>query len=314
MNPVLARIAARQVQANREALGCGASMVGHRERLTEVILDRASPGGAGRLCLLGAGNANDVDLPRLARAYAEIHLVDIDAEALGRARERLSEAERARVSTHAAVELSGMFDDFEGWTRGAQRFTANRDELVQAVRAAARAVAARLPGPFDTVVSCCMLTQIQLSLRDLIGDRDPAFPTLRAAMNAIHVRVLAGLVAPRGKALLATDMASSTTCPLDTLPPDADLAKLFQELVAAGNLFFISHPGLLAAEIRRDPDLDRELTVRFPIGPWLWQNGPAIRYLVYALELAKDRSAAAPVDTTPRAASAQGKVKLIDVE
>jgi hypothetical protein len=289
MNPVLDRIAAWQVNANRTALGCETWMVGHRERLTGAILDRALPDGTGRLCLLGAGNANDVDLSRLVRSYREIHLVDIDAEALARVGDRLSAAERAQVSVHAPVELSGMFDDFETWTRVAPRFIASRDELAQAARAAARAVAARLPGPFDTVVSCCMLTQIQLSLRDLIGDRDRAFPPLRAVMNAIHVRLLAGLIAPRGNGLLVTDMASSTTYPLDALPPDADLAKLFQELVAAGNLFFIAHPGLLAAEIRRDPDLDRELTVRFPIGPWLWQNGPGIRYLVYALELAKRR-------------------------
>jgi hypothetical protein len=152
-----------------------------------------------------------------------------------------------------------------------------------------------------------MLTQIQLSLRNLIGDRDRAFPTLRAAMNAIHVRVLAALVGPHGKGLLATDMASSTSYPLDTLPPDADLGKLFEELVAAGNpetLFFIAHPGLLAAEIRRDPDLDRALTVRFPIGPWLWQNGPAMRYLVYALELARERSTpATPATGEPEPAS-----------
>jgi hypothetical protein len=289
VSPIIDRVAAWQLKANRDGLDCRAAMHGHRERLTEVIFERAPPGGTGRLCLLGAGNANDVDLSRLAGAYQEIHLVDIDAEALGRARERLSETERARVFSHAPVELSGMFGDFDAWTGAAPRFAANRDELAQAARSAARAVASRLPGMFDTVASCCMLTQIQLSLRNLIGDRDRAFPTLRAAMNAIHVRVLTALIGPRGRALLATDMASSTSWPLDTLPPDADLTKLFEELVAAGNLFFIAHPGLLAAEIRRDPDLDRELTVRFPIGPWLWQNGPIMRYLVYALELAKDR-------------------------
>lgn len=287
MNAVVDRIAAWQVNANREGFGCQPWMHGHRERLTAAIIERASAGGTGRLCLLGGGNANDVDLPRLVAAFREVHLVDIDAEALGRAHERLTEAERARVFLHAPVELSGMFGDFEAWTRAAPLLGANRVERARAAAVAAGAVAAQLPGPFDTVVSCCMLTQIQLSLRDLVGERDRDFPALRATMNAIHVRLLAGLLGPRGKALLATDMASSTTYPLDSLPADADVAGLFQELVATGNVFFISHPGLLAAEIRRDPQLDPHLTVHFPVGAWLWQNGPNIRYLVYALELAR---------------------------
>lgn len=289
MKPVLARIAAWQVNANREGFGCQPWMAGHRERLTAALLERAPTDGTGRLCLLGGGNANDVELPLLARAYREVHLCDIDAEALARAREPLSPADGARVFTHAPVELSGMFDDWEGWTRAAPRLAASRAELTQAAAAAARAVVARLPGPFDTVASCCMVTQIQLSLRDLLGERDRAFPPLRAAMNAIHVRVLAGLLAPGGKALLVTDMASSTTYPLDTLPPDADLSAVFRDLVDSGSVFFIAHPGLLAAEVRRDPGLAGQVTVQFPIGPWLWQNGPNIRYLVYALELARAR-------------------------
>lgn len=289
MNPVVARIAAWQLNANREGFGCQPWMQGHRERVTAAILERAPVNGGGRLCLLGCGNANDVELPLLVRAYREVHLVDIDGEAVARGTERLPGDERARVFTHAPVELSGMFGDFDGWVRAAPRLAGSRAELTQAATAAARSVTALLPGLFDTVASCCMLTQIQLSLRDLLGERERTFPPLREVMNAIHIRVLAGLLAPGGKALLVTDMASSTTYPLDTLPPDADLSKAFHELIEAGTVFFISHPGLLAAEIRRDPDLDRQLTVRFPIGPWLWQNGPNIRYLVYALELARDR-------------------------
>lgn len=260
-------------------------MAGHRERLTALILEQAPAGGSGRLCLLGAGNTNDVDLSRLLGAFREVHLADIDREALGRAVARLTDAERARVHLHAPLDLSGMFDDFDGWRASAARLGGDAAERAAAVRAAAGRVAARLPGPFETVVSCCILTQIQLSLLELVGDRDPAFPVLRAALSAIHVRTLAALIAPRGTGLLATDMTSSATYPLDTLPPDTDLAKLFDDLLAAGNIIYVSHPGLLSAEVRRDPELSAALTVRFPLGPWLWQNGPDLTYLVYALEL-----------------------------
>lgn len=283
----IARVTASQVHANRSALGAESSMAGHRERLTAAILEHAPSGGSGRLCLLGAGNANDVDLSRLLAGFREVHLADIDGQALGRAVARLTDAERARVHLHAPLDLSGMFDDFETWTASSGRFGLNADERTAAVRAAARRVSSQLPGPFDTVVSCCILTQIQLSLLELLGDRDPAFPVLRAALNAIHIRTLAALIGPRGTGLLVTDMTSSATYPLDTLPPGADLAKLFDELLAAGNLIYVSHPGLLSAEVRRDPELSADLAVRFPIGPWLWQNGPDLTYLVYALELTR---------------------------
>jgi hypothetical protein len=164
--------------------------------------------------------------------------------------------------------------------------------------------AARSGAPFDTVVSCCLLTQLQLVLVDALGDRHPAFELLRAAVSATHVRVLAGLVAPGGTALLCTDLASSETYPLlQGLPPDADLARLMSDLVHAGNIIYVAHPGLLSAEIRRDPGLSAELAVRFPIGPWLWQNGPELLFLVYALEIT--RKPAASGLPLPSATSAQ---------
>jgi len=58
---------------------------GHRAHLTDVLLGSAR-GDGGRLCLLGAGRCNDVDLEKLAATFAEIHLVDIDAKALDAAR------------------------------------------------------------------------------------------------------------------------------------------------------------------------------------------------------------------------------------
>jgi len=41
----------------------------------------------------------------------------------------------------------------------------------------------------------------------------------------------------------------------------------------------------LSAEMRRDPDLKQTFEVRFPIGPWIWRNGPTQSLLVYALEI-----------------------------
>jgi hypothetical protein len=277
----IADAVADQVAANRSSVGHEASFAAHRARLTSEIAARAPAGGVGRLCLLGAGNANDVDLEALAAAFREVHLVDIDAEALGRARARVKPELQARLVLHAPLDASGLFDRLDGWARAAPAAASLAVEVAPAV---AR-VAERLPRGFDVVVSCCLLTQLQLVLLRVVSDRHPRFPELRSLVTAVHVRVLAALLAPGGVALLVTDMTSSETYPLDQLPPDADLRRVMDDLVHVGNLIHAAHPGLLSSEVRRDPSLRERLAVRWPVGPWLWRNGPDLTFLVYALEL-----------------------------
>jgi hypothetical protein len=276
----LAAAVAQQVLSNRSGVGHEQDFAAHRERLTQEILQRAPPDGNGRLCLLGAGNGSDVDLERLAARFAEVHLVDNEPEAVRRATARVSPTARARLTVHAPLDASGIFDSLEGWSRTPPDGT----ELAQAVRRAVARVLARLPGRFYTVVSCCLLTQLQLVLLQVLGEHNLRFEDLRAALGRIHVRTLAGLLAPGGSALLVTDLTSSDTYPLDDMPPGTDLGALMGKLIHAGNVIHAAHPGLLSAEIRRDDQLKLSHATRFPVGPWLWRNGPKT-FLVYALEI-----------------------------
>jgi hypothetical protein len=278
---IAGRATKEQVSANRSGIGHADSFAGHRARMTAEIAARAPAGGAGRLCLLGAGNAHDVDLAALAERYAEIHLVDIDAEAVARAQAGVPAAVRGRVHLHAPIDVSGVWAFLDAWAAEPGQGERLRNEVGPAV---VRVVGA-LPGPFDVVVSCCLLTQLQLTLVNTVTDRHPAFDMMRGLTNAIHVRVLAALMGESGRALLITDLTSDATYPLDTVAPDADLGRLMSELLAAGNVIQVAHPGLLSAEIRRDPLLSAALNVRFPIGPWLWRNGPERMFLVYGLEI-----------------------------
>jgi hypothetical protein len=287
----IARAVAEQIAANASARAHADAFAGHRARLTQEILARAPAGGGGRLCLLGAGNAHDVDVEALAGAFREVHLVDVDGDAIEAARGRASEGVRARVLTHGSVDVSGVHDLLEGWAAVAPQVTALERELPAAI---ARATA-RLPGPFDVVVSCCLLTQMQLVLLQVLGDRHPRFAELRGFVNATHVRVLLALLAPAGVGLLMTDMTSNATYPLDDLDDGADLRRVMDDLIHAGNLIHAAHPGLLSSEVRRDPALKAVFEVRWPVGPWLWRNGPAQTFLVYGLELTRSRSP----DTSP---------------
>jgi hypothetical protein len=281
-----------QIESNRSALGHEGHFAGHRTRLTAEIRARAPAGGRGRLCLLGAGNANDVDLEAVAGDFAEVHLVDVDAQAVERARARVAPARRGRIILHAPVDVMGVSERLDAWSRSPPSMDAIAGESVGGLERVARS----LSGPFDIVVSCCLLTQLQLVLLEVVGDGHPRFAELRSIVSAIHVRLLAALLAPGGVGLLVTDLTGSDTYPFGHLPPDADLGRLMGELLAAGNIIGAAHPGGLSAVIRRDPALSAAYETRFPIGPWLWQNGPDSIYLVYGLEIA-----ARPVGVPPGA-------------
>jgi len=60
------------------------------------------------------------------------------------------------------------------------------------------------------------------------------------------------------------------------------------DIIAGGHFIFVAHPGQLSSEMRRDPELKQQFAVRFPIGPWLWRNGPSQVLLVYALEVRRN--------------------------
>src|SRR3954465_979232 len=106
----VAAAGAAQIASNASAIGHEASFAEHRARLTREIAERAPAGGRGRLCLLGVGNANDVDLDALAARFAEVHLVDIDPGAVARAVGRVPAAGRAQLVVHAPVDASALFD------------------------------------------------------------------------------------------------------------------------------------------------------------------------------------------------------------
>jgi hypothetical protein len=234
------------------------------------------------------GNANDVDLDALAAQFAEVHLVDIDPDAVGRAIARVPAPRRGHLVAHAPVDASGLFDRLEPWTGSSSGLPA--PEVTDAfVGDAVARVVSGLPGPFDVVVSCSLLTQLQLVLLQVVGDGHPRFGDLRAALNRAHVRTLGALLAPGGVALLVTDLTTSEIHPpLIHVDAGADLARLMSELIAAGSIIYIANPGPLSSEMRRDPALKQAFAVRYPIGPWLWHNGPTQVLLVYALEIRRN--------------------------
>lgn len=271
-----------QVRANERSWEYRSSFLPHRTELTRHALALAPGDGStprNRLCVLGAGNGADIDLEALTRAYEEVHLVDWDGQALRRARQELDDASRARVVLHPNVDLSGLGERIDRW----RALRTSPEELMEYPERTAQALAQRLPGPFDAVVSSCLLSQMHLELRRALGEAHPLFGAAGYCLNLAHLRTLLELLAPGGRSLLCTDVATSDMTSLD-VQNDAALA-LLERLEREGTVFHFVAPGLLRAIAQDDPPLRARARVSAPRSAWLWQNGPRRRFLVYAVEL-----------------------------
>jgi hypothetical protein len=268
-----------QKRSNRSSAALRDAFAGHREHGTALVLAAAAPGA--RLCVLGAGNCLDLDLEKLAERYQEIHLVDIDDGAVRAAFERQSPDIRAKVSVHAPVDISGFGGRLDRWAAG----SVTPDEILRHPTTVCEDLARVLPAPFDVVVSSCVLTQIQLTLLHVLSDAHRLFEPLREMSGLAHLRAIATLTAQGGRAILATDVASSVDGSLDPGAERRDARDVLRETIVAGRAIDVADPRHLAWLARVDPMLARTVRVSEPVAAWWWQNGPERTFLVYAIEL-----------------------------
>ena len=277
---------------NRNSADCFTAFESHRQQV-KALLAQAESGG--RLLVLGAGNGNDLDLEDLGARFSEIHLCDLDEEAMERLTARLPEASRARFFQHAPVDATGLLTRLSPAAFGGPaarpppdgktqtQIEAEIDHLVAAGQAE---VQTRLPGPFEVVLSAALLSQIMHSARLCLGEAHPQLPALAQALVVAHLQTLAALTAPGGRAILVTDVVSSETYPLEELwdaqPPMALLERLEKE----ENVFSGVGPAFLRRMLGREAGVQASLRAapRF-VEPWLWRLGEDLTLLAYAIVL-----------------------------
>jgi hypothetical protein len=269
-----------QKRSNRSSVVHAEPFAGHRERSTILAL-RAAPRADARLCVLGAGNCLDLELGALAERYREIHLVDIDEEALRAAFEREPSAVRAKLVLHAPVDIAGFTTRLDRWANG----SVTPDELMNLPRAVPEELARDLPAPFDVVLSSCVLTQLQLTLLHVLTDRHPLFEPLRELVGLSHLRLLASLVAGGGRAILTTDIASTVDGSLDAETILLGAHDALRKTLDAGRAIDVADPRHLAWLAKVDPMLAQTVHASEPVDAWFWHNGPDRIFMVYAIEL-----------------------------
>jgi hypothetical protein len=246
----------------------------HRERQSELVL-----GAGGRtLAVLGAGNCNDLDLDRVAAAFETVHLVDLDEEAIRRARARIPEAAAAKVVLRAPIDLSGALAELPR-LRGK---TVSPAQLTALSRAATDSVVAALPERFDTVLSSCLLSQIMHSCYVALGSH-PQLAHIGSALAGAHLRALLALARPGGAVVFVTDTVSSETYPLRELWGQQAPAALLTHLDQANNVL----SGTSVSFVRQVLAAETSSLAARPrlVEPWLWQMHADVTMLVYALLL-----------------------------
>jgi hypothetical protein len=271
------RAAHAQAQRNARSAHDWEIFAAHRERVMALI--PTEPKG-GSLCVLGAGKCDDLDLPRLADTFAVIHLVDLDGEAMERARDRQPARVRDVIVPHPGVDLSGLLSRLDEW---AEAFPEDR-ALHQTVFSAARAVVDGLGGPFDVTVSTCVLSQLLVPFQNTWATSEETWGKLDAAATALHIGLLAQATAHRGTAWLVFDVLSSDHAPALAALGDLSSDRLQAAVNAgaqSGAMVLHPDPQVLFAQIHHSGVAAPEPGPRL-VGPWLWNTGAALQ-LVYAL-------------------------------
>ena len=260
---------------NRNSAGCWDDYAEHRGKVTGLLREHAG----GRLVILGAGNMNDLDLPWVVGAFSDVHLVDLDTEALERGLGRQAEEVRARLTGHAPVDVTGSLERLKRYVKTAPT-AADLDGLI---RAPAEAVPGQLPGPFDCVLSDCLLGQIMHSCRKAMGD-SPHLGVVAQATAMGHLNLLAGMCRPGGTVLLVTDTVSSETYPLEELWGEQPPLELLTYLEKTDNTFSGTGPSYVRRLLNREP-LRPQFDGARLVEPWLWRLGEKVTLLAYALVL-----------------------------
>lgn len=269
-----------QARRNTEADATWLLYAPHRERVTQLLLDARTSTGK-RLCLLGAGNLNDLDLAALSSAFREIVLVDVDAAALRRGLSRQGFAEDVRFRVVAPTDISGVFAELAQMKNGRQV----HDEAIDScLRALAQPRNLGEEVRCDVVASIGLLTQLIDGVMRSVGESHPRSWELVSAIRTQHLRLMLELTAPGGAAVLVTEVVSSDTCPALLSVGERDLPELLRREIAAKNFFTGTNPAALQQLLRTEISLAEQLANVQLTEPWLWPFLTRI-YAVYAITM-----------------------------
>lgn len=269
----------RQIAFNLSSSNAWDAFADHRSQVTSLLKSGSDPS---RLCILGAGNCNDLDLMTLIQSHQDIHLVDIDMDALAQGVAKQNLADHIHIHLHGGIDLTGMIDPMSHWSPNS---TLTETDIAACLDTSTRCLE-QLPGPFEVVASTCLLSQLIKIVVDTIGENHPQFVDVIQVIRLGHLRLLMQLMVPGGLGVLITDVVSSDSYPPLASVPAQNLSQVLVQLVRQGNFFYGVNPAAIVNLFRQDAVLNQQVASLEPVGPWRWNFGPR-HYAVIAVKLQK---------------------------
>lgn len=240
-------------------------MAPHRANVTRLIVGTRGTGGS--LCILGAGNGNDIDLIEIAKHFAHITLVDLDEKALRQLENRTPVTKNCDIAYCGKVDITGTVSHLEELHNDAS----NQD--VDAVIELAKNAKIPSIGAFDVVCSSCILTQIIDSVCMALPSNHPRFLELVMAARDRHLGMIVDLLNAGGTGILVTDFVSSTTAPELAHIDEAQLSKTALRWISERNFFTGANPIVLRNFYRTNLTVGPMVQSTELTRPWRWDIG-----------------------------------------
>lgn len=258
-------LTAEQLRRNSDSRWSWERYRSHRERITHLILREAARFPCRELCVLGAGNCNDIDLVAILDAGWRLQLIDLDAAALQAGVEQQGLLHDPRLARHGGVDLTGTWDELAALEPSTD--VAHVHDLTQ------RLATARPTYELPTgrlVLSIGLLSQLVEVASLTIGAQHTGFLELVQALRLQHLRLATDLVEPGGTLIATSEIVSSDTAPQIAAASADELPSVVSKLLLEGNFFSGLHPGLIGQTLRTDPGIGPQFAELRVEGPWLW--------------------------------------------
>lgn len=273
---------------NRETAGLADSYQNHREQVMKLILASVrdltgeDDGQCSSVILLGPGNCLDVDLGELAKRFARIHLIDLDAEAVTAAVATAGVGDQCEI--HAPADVAEPLLSLT--TRDFREDSENKEHRLKVLQALTSEDGVPEVPPADVVVSLCIFSQIVHTFGAMVAADQPMFDHGLKALRMGHLRRLLSMVRPGGVAVFVSDVVSSETAEELKTATNESTPELVRKTVNEGNFFSGTNPALLLADLNLLTRLPGGPESVHSIDPWPWHMGDRT-YAVYAFRIQK---------------------------
>jgi hypothetical protein len=256
-----------QTERNLESRSRWQQYTKHRQHIQELLLHYAPHDG--RILFLGAGNCNDLNLDALSTYFKEVHLLDIDGDALAAGLAMQGQSSNPSIFTYGGIDVTGIAPICSRWEGHA-----TESEVEEALLHLREYSWSKPSWIFDVIVSVGLLSQLMEFIVNAMGHQHPRLIELLSVVRLRHLQLMMETVRPGGHVVLVFEIVSSSTCPALAQYSGRELSVLLRQLIEQRNFFTGMNPAAIVGQWRADPVLAR-LTASLECSePWIWDFGP----------------------------------------